>query len=255
MKALVCNVHGLGDLIQCTPIFSKLAEDYTVDLLCREGVVKSGLMADCPYIDSIYEVPYSCDGDYKSKYEKVLEQFNDMASGYDWSGHTPNDFFFCGESKVKCMARELKVVIDNYSPEVFINDECQLEADEYLDGKGKVLFLHNKVPRHSNHDWPDALNWAKDNLIFDYVHDTSEVTFENINTSFAVLKDSECCVLSSSVFVHAADAMKCYIDCVNYGSQDRKVFPIDCSKILRVREMGEFLERDNPIFKMYEHLI
>ena len=49
-------------------------------------------------------------------------------------------------------------------------------------------------------------------------------------------------VLSSSVFVHAADAMGCTIDIINYGRPDKKVWPLDQSRVLHIRENGKLIK-------------
>ena len=65
--------------------------------------------------------------------------------------------------------------------------------------------------------------------------------FEDINFSFILAREAKHRVLSSSVFVHACDAMNVDVEVVNYGKVDRKVWPKN--KIVRkIREEGKWIQ-------------
>jgi len=67
------------------------------------------------------------------------------------------------------------------------------------------------------------------------------MAFNDINSAFILAREATHRVLSSGVFVHACEAMGCTMDVVNYGRADRKVWPLDQSKVLHIRESGEWI--------------
>jgi hypothetical protein len=64
----------------------------------------------------------------------------------------------------------------------------------------------------------------------------------DINFSFVLAREATHRILSSSVFVHAREAMEVKIDVINYGKPDRKVWPKDQSLVMRIREEGKWIK-------------
>ena len=64
----------------------------------------------------------------------------------------------------------------------------------------------------------------------------------DINFSFVLAREAKHRILSSSVFVHACDAMNSVMDIVNYGRPDRKVWPLEQDKVQCIREANKILE-------------
>ena len=55
--ALILYWHGLGDVIQLTPVLRDIYnQGYLIDLMCRKEVTSSHLLDGCPYIDKLIDV-------------------------------------------------------------------------------------------------------------------------------------------------------------------------------------------------------
>lgn len=256
MKALILHSHGLGDNILLTPHLRELhKQGYTVDLMARKEVKESHLFDECPYVNEIIEItsPWSAESPDKQRIEN-LKEFKKSAKKYDWSGAALHDDWDFNEHKIDMTSRELNLPITDKKPEVFISDENWAKAKEFV-GDRKFIFIHRLVKDHPAHTWMEAGEWAKKNFIItDHLYTDDKPlweTFDDINVSFAIMALASHRILCSSVFVHAAEAMGLYIDCLNYGSKDRKVLPLDLSKVLRIREQKGFCERENRIWRNY----
>ena len=248
-KALVCMADGLGDWVQYgTPHLRYLYNNgYKCDIMCREEISTSHLLDDCPYIDELIHIP----NPWKfKKPEKTVKQnfqkFNKLRKEYDVAYNRP----FCQIQTYHKLDMTSKffgikeLEGEERYPEVFIPEECEEEAEEYVKDvfdDEPFMFVHTEVKDHPAHTWPESYEWIKDNFEPMNIHDTRFQKWENINTSFAVMKRASRIILSSSVFLCAADAMNLYVDAANYGYADRKA---SCLRIKprRIREMGYWID-------------
>lgn len=247
-KALIYYFSGLGDIIILSPCLRKLYEDgYVCDMMVRVEAITSHLLDDSPYVGNLIPVenPWTSEKGYTQQQKENVEMFESLRKNYDWSGKCLHDYFEPGESKIDANARELGLTLTDRSLDVQIPEHIKFkEKNSNYD-----LFLHWEVPNHPDHTWEGALDWCKENLIFDSVYDTAGRESYDIRAVFEIMRKAKHRVICSSVFVHAADALGVYVDCVNYGRQDRKVLMTDLGKCLRIRECGMFLDRDNRVWK------
>ena len=140
-------------------------------------------------------------------------------------------------------------------PEVWIPEECELEAARFVEENYPqgFIFKHTTLisPRGTvagKHKWGNADAWIKRELpalpifdsgahIFDSVHHENR---PNINILFAIAKKAQHRVLMSSFMVHACDAMGATMDAVNYVVETSKHWPEDPNmiKVIRRKEAG-----------------
>lgn len=246
-KALISCVDGLGDIVSyITPYMRKFyKEGYMTTLMGREELTTSHLLDDCPYLEEIIHIPNPWKFKDPSKtVKKNLATFNKLRKNFDLAYNRP----FCQiqmYSKLDMTSKFFGIPElegeDRY-PEVFISDECDKEAEDYLNNVEfkEFMFVHVNIPNHPAHTW-DAYQWIGENFPPMNIYDTRFNTFDNINTTFAIMKRASRIILSSSVMVHAADALNLHVDAVNYGVVDRKAWPTRI-KPRRVRECGYWLE-------------
>ena len=251
-KTMLLNFDsGLGDVLMITPQLKYYYDKgYLATLLCREAVAKSHLLDNCPYVKDLCIIPNPWDGWEDGEYNNIIEEnkkvFNGMKDLFDVA-------FYRRHQKINVhnMTVNNRIMgihkLENYTPKVFISDEADEWAKEYVkqfsDG---YIFVHTKIENHPGHDW-DASEWIEQNLDDLPIVDTGKdmlhyMLNEDINCSFALAKYAKHRVLSSSVMVHACDAMGLYIDVINYGKPDRKVWPVNIDNVLRIRELGQWLE-------------
>jgi len=246
-KALILYWHGLGDIIQLTPVLRHLyKEGYIIDLMCRKEVRTSHLLDDCPYIKKLIEVinPWRSDKSFEKQSTENIELFNSLKKSYDWSG--------------KCLHKNIQIckVLNNYKEcnlsiidndlEVFIPKYIEDEALNYITNNYPNGYIHNHtmIEFHKNHNW-NSINWINSNLpqlpIIDTGYDGNHYMInDNINFSFVLAREATYRIFSSSVLVHACDAMKCNIDVVNYGKPSRYALPL--KKIInKVRENKKWI--------------
>lgn len=253
-KALMLYAHGLGDIIMLTPHLRYLYQKgYKTDLMCRIQTAESHLLDNCPYVDKLIEVesPWRpVGGNLRSKagFRKQtninIAQFEKLRKNYDWSGVSLHKRPFLQSHKIDMTSYELGLEIEDKKLEVFIPESAEQEAKKYVDGD--FIFVHTMPEPHVYHTWY-AIQWIEENLPPLRMINTgwgSEhyIAFDDINTAFAIMQQAKYRVLSSSVFVHACEAMDCRIDVINYGRPDRKVWPLDQSKVLHVREAGKWIK-------------
>ena len=247
-KALLLYWHGLGDVIQLTPHLRYLYNNgYFVDLMCRKEVGNSGLLESCPYIDKLIEVenPWiSCKGILEQKNENYL-LFDSLKKNYDWTGSSSHAHIGA-RYKIDYTAKQLKISLLDKQPEVFIDEDVEEEALLYIEKNypNGYIFVHTQVEWHNYHSW-SAEKWIRKKLpnlpLFDTDYRKNRVPHSNINFSFVLAREATCRVLSSSVFVHACDAMKVSMDAINYGNKDRKVWPVNEDLANRIREKNRWL--------------
>lgn len=251
-KALILYWHGLGDVILLTPILRHLSEiGYEVHLMCRPEVVESNLLAKCPYTSLFIHVdnPWQSSLGFERQRNINIIAFERESRGYDWFAHCLHEHIIHG-CKIETNWSECGLISSNKNQqlEVFISPETEKEAmkyisDNYPDG---YIFRHTDIEFHSTHDW-DSEEWIEDNLPDLPVVNTGfggnyYCCVPDINFSFVMAREARHRVLSSSVFVHACDAMNATIDVINYGRPDHKVWPKDGSKVIRIRENGRWIK-------------
>ena len=245
--------HGLGDLICLTPQlrhFHRLG--YRVDLICRQPAIKSRLFDACPYVNRLIPLPYETGGPAEGgksgaqKKEQCFRLFKNMEPEYDKSFEFSERAQVVRGGKVHlnnkvCGFKDL----DNLDLEVFIPQEVETEAAQYIKEHypNGYIFQHTMIEWHQYHNW-DASLWIRDNLcnlpiINTGMGESHEMMFQDINTSFVLAREAKHRVLSSSVFVHACDAMNASMDVVHYGRPNKYGWPLDESKIRLVRGCPE----------------
>jgi hypothetical protein len=119
--------------------------------------------------------------------------------------------------------------------EVFITKQAEETAAVYISDNypNGYIFQHTRPGLHKVHDW-DASVWIQDNLPSLPVLRTGRGVprlCEDINVFFVLAREAAHRVLSSSVFVHACDAMDVMIDVVHYGAPNPHGLPLDPTKI------------------------
>ena len=250
-KALVCYSHGLGDVIQLTPHLRTLfGNGYITDLMCRKEVVTSKLLSNCPYVSKIIDIPNPWqEPDFQQAIVEQFQRFGKLRTKYDWSGISPH-LIQSTMSKIDTTTFELKMKpLEDKSLEVFISENAKDKAFKFINENnwlGGFIHVHTQIENHPAHSW-DASEWIKENLHWEWpVFDTGfggehYKKFEDINVAFEVASRASNRVYSSSCFVHAMDSFDIPIDIINYGKPDSKVWPLDQSKVLHIRECGEML--------------
>ncbi len=271
-RVLIMYWHGLGDLLCLTPQLRYLHQKgFVVDLLVRPQVLSSSLLDTCPYVQSMFPLPFTEGGPSeggesgKEKAKDCNELFEHRRSSYDFSvkiSGLPNNLrrpggkiirnskaLFEG-SKIRVLDLEAKKkrnrdyyvpkkpLIDIPSPsdlnlEVFIPTGIQetvkkFIAKTYPDG---FIFKHTDPEYHPNHKW-DANQWTAKNLPPLPIYEASASPWKDVNGAFVMAREATHRVLSSSVFVHACDAMNVPMDVVHYGKPNPHGLPLDSSKIL-----------------------
>lgn len=244
-KALILYWHGLGDVIQLTPHLRCLYDKgYVVDLMCRKEVVNSHLLDECPYVDSfiIVENPWQSVLGFDRQFRQNLVMFESVKGNYDWSGACFHRNISSFNSKIDCNSKELNLSIVDKNLEVFISTDVEASALRYIkeNYSGGYIHMHTAIEWHMNHSW-NAVTWVENNLpklpIIDTGYGGSAYIIEqDINFSFVLAREASHRVYSSSVFVHACDAMGVNMDVVNYGGKVRYAWPINKNKILHIRE-------------------
>jgi len=247
-KALILYWHGLGDVIMLTPHLRHLhRQGYWIDLMCRIAVRESKLLNDCPYINKLITVenPWRSKLGFKRQAELNTELFNRMKGGYDWAGSSPHNTKNIKRHKIDMTSAELGLELKDRKLEVFIPQSADTEALRYISPESEYIFVQTILEFHAYHDW-DASEWIRGHFPLARTVDLGykkqyHMAFDDINTAFVLAREAMHRVLSSGVFVHACEAMGCTIDVVNYGQSDRKVWPLDQSKVLHIREAGKWI--------------
>lgn len=249
-KALILYWHGLGDIIILTPIMRYLYQQgYLIDLMCHELVAESHLLDYCPYIGKLIPIPNPWWSNKGFEQQKQINTalFIETAKQYDWSTkcyHKP----IINNCKIQTNLYECGLKPADNQFEVFITPSTEKRAMQYIADNypNGYIFQHTKVPLHECHNW-NAHNWIRSNLpdlpIVNAGQNEDHLCFDSdINFSFVLAREATHRVLSSSVFVHACEAMRVKMDVVNYGRPDRKIWPKDQSLVIRIRESGRWIK-------------
>lgn len=232
-KALLLFPHGIGDTIMAMPCLRTLYHDgYTVDMIVRDSVITSRLLDECPYTDMLY----------KTESASTFVSFTDMHfplfekiksdSKFDWTGAVYLNHKT--KSRVKLIAQELELQPKSCDLEVFIPDAAITKAKQFLASRGikQFIFVHTCVPRQPRHNWCSNV-WVKKSLPRLPILDTRTLKkWDDINVTFALMSMAKYRVLSSSVMVHACDAMDCRITAANYHRPNNSCLPLD-KKLIR----------------------
>ena len=233
-KALLLFPHGLGDLIMATPCLRKLySMGFLTDVIVRTHVIDSHLMDACPYIGHLYRT--KADGSPAAFSKIHIPLFNELKekAKYDWTGFARAQ----GRTfpRIKKIAEELELTPDTWDLEVFVTREAKRTARQfYCDLEVlRFVFVHTAVPRQPAHSWSSA-EFVKKMFPSMLIVDTRWLRkWDDINITFALMAMASHRVISSSVMVHACDAMNCSIDVVNYGFQNKTCEPIKEGVMLR----------------------
>lgn len=250
-KSLILYTHGLGDIIQITPILRHLYENgFITDIMGRESIKSSMLLDYCPYVGTIIPTlnPWQSPIGFNAQNTMNVKRFELLSKDYDWSGVSLHMNMTDNISKTEHSANEFKLFIKDMRLEVFINEQTEFKALRYIEDNypNGYIFMHTRVDLHPIHSW-DATDFITSNLPDLPIIDTGVggdhfMKFSDINFSFVLAREATHRVLASSVFVHACDAMGVTIDAVNYGNRVRKAWPLDTDKLLRIRENGKWIK-------------
>ena len=248
-RALVMYWHGLGDVIILTPALRHLYnQGYSIDLMCRESVKESNLLDNCKYVKDliIIENPWRSKIGFKSQLAENVRHFDNLKADYDWSGSCLHRNKM--ESKLLNNFSELNIEVNDFDLELFIDERLDDEVKKYVDEKypDGYIFNHTMIEFHLKHNW-DSKSWIDNNLpklpIIDTGYEGSYYRkWKDINKTFCLLKYAKHRVLSSSVMVHACDALGVDMDIVNYGDPDKKVWPKNTNLVKSIRESNKIIK-------------
>jgi hypothetical protein len=258
MSVLIYYPHGLGDCIMFTPQLRVLDDGFEeVHLICRDSVVDSHLFDSCPYVDRLIPTSNPWDGEFIENIEKDRRSFKQRAADYDAAFFIDHLVIPDGWHKVDL--NSLKVGIDNQidpQPEIFIDDVVARRAQQYIDENfpDGYIFKHTDIELHPLHDW-EADDWIQRNLpdlpVTDTGHEQPHYRLrEDINFTFYLLSQAEYVVLSSSVMVHAADALNKEITVLNKGHRTAYDMPINRDAVRKLRIDGAFVSKDTVYSKL-----
>jgi len=257
-KCLLLFWDGIGDLINLTPALRELHHHgYHTDVLVRKHVYDSGVFEACPYADLIpLDIGSIAAGGTRGRNarEISLAEFEKRKGAYDghwvFRGQAPTGrgalraMYY--EETVKAMSLTPTVKVSPTAvygpPEVWIPEECELEAARFVEKKYPEGFIFKRTfaRSHGLHRFRGAEEWIARELpslpVFDQdAYHTMHGFWSNINTLFAIAKKASHIVLYSSVMVHACEAMGATMDIVNYGMEASKHWPEDPNAIKVIR--------------------
>ena len=247
-RALIKYHHGLGDVIQLTPHLRHLYEDgYVTDIMGMAQNRTSHLLDECPYISDYFDIPNTWKSPlgFQAQLHTDIALFLKLSINYDWSGMA-NHIGINHTNKINFTSNELKIGLFNNDKtvEVFIPKKSEKKVSDYIEKfyPNGYVFVHTQIEEHTYHNW-DAIPWIRDHLsdlpIIDSGYGGEYYKWtDNINDVFVLAREATHRVLSSSVMVHACDAMDVGIDVVNYGRPDRKIWLQNMGKVNMVRENG-----------------
>lgn len=241
-RGLILFWHGIGDVINFTPCLRYLYQrrGIKVDLIGKTSLVESHLLDRCPYVGDIFGI---------SPVSKAERLFEEQKADYDYQIYPKKligPLLKTEGSRMKCYGRMIGLAISDWSLDVFISKQAELQAKEYIEKNypDGFIFNHTMIRAHPMHNW-DSRKWIKDNLPDLPVIDTGLggshcMLFDDINVSFVLAREAKHRVLSSSVMVHACDALNVDIDAINYGAVTRRMWPLDMSKVKAIRVCGKW---------------
>lgn len=245
---LIMYWHGLGDLLCLTPQLRHLsAHGFEVDLLVRPQVLKSRLLADCPYVRELIPLPFTEGGPSEGGPAGALKRRNcnvlyeRLASEYDKAIKITSlhrSMRYPG-GKIERNSRAIfsPDVVPISPPsdlqlEVFIPQAAERAAKRFISRKYPkgFIFQHTDPEYHPAHRWR-ARGWMQKNLPPLPIFRANASLWPDINVTFVVAREATHRVLSSSVFVHACDAMNAVMDVVHQGKPAPHGLPIESAKV------------------------
>jgi hypothetical protein len=249
-KTLILYWHGLGDVIMLTPMLRHyFQKGYPVHLMCRPEVGNTNLLGDCPYVEKLIHItnPWRSDVGFERQKQANIAEFERLSKRYAISASCLHEHI-SQDCKITTNWKECGIEPDDNQLEVFIPQETEaramaLIASRYPNG---YIHKHTQIEFHTTHNW-DCGDWIKQHLPDLPIVDTGlggdyYCVDPDINFAFVLAREAKYRVLSSSVFVHACDAMDVEIDVINYGRPDRKVWPKNQGLVKRVREAGRWIK-------------
>lgn len=249
-KVIILYWHGLGDVIMLTPMLRYFFQHgYLVHLMCRPEVGYSNLLGNCPYVEKLIYVtnPWRSSIGFEKQKQANITKFKQLSKNYDLSVSCLHERIF-QDCKIYTNWKECGLIPDDNRLEVFIPLDTETKAMNLIASRypNGYIHQHTQIEFHTTHNW-DCTNWIKKHLPDLPVIDTGlggnyYCADSDINFSFVLAREARYRILSSSVFVHACDAMNAKIDVINYGRPDRKVWPKNPKLTKRIREAGKWIK-------------
>lgn len=260
-KALILYWHGLGDVIMLTPMLRYFfRHGHVVHLMCRPEVDSSNLLGYCPYVEKLIHIPnpWQSPIGFERQKQTNITEFEQLSKNfytdylsidmeYSLSISCLHEHIF-QDCKIATNWKECGIPPDDNRLEIFIPPDIEARAMEFIascypDG---YIYRHTQIEFHTTHNW-DCTDWIKRHLPDLPVVDTGVggnyyCADPDINFSFVLAREARHRILSSSVFVHACDAMGAIIDVINYGRPDRKVWPKNQKLVKKIRETGKWIK-------------
>jgi hypothetical protein len=249
-KVIILYWHGLGDVIMLTPMLRYFSQHgHQICLMCRPEVGSSNLLGNCIYVDELVYVtnPWQSAIGFERQKQANITELERLSKDYVLSISCLHEHAF-QNCKIATNWKECGIKSDNNRLEVFIPSDTEaramdLIASRYPDG---YIHRHTQIEFHTTHNW-DCTNWIKKHLPDLPVVDTGlggnyYCVDPDINFSFVLAREAQHRVLSSSVFVHACEAMGATIDVINYGRPDHKVWPKNQGLVKKIREAGRWIK-------------
>lgn len=241
-KALICFPHGLGDVIMFTPCLRELHEQgFVSDMMVRPSVINSQLLDHCPYTDSLIVTRTDT---RKFAFEKYHRKMFDKLKGYYQRNINIDLNRGLGSTnRLETMAELANLRPSSWQPEVFISLEAQDLADAFIAseyGDTPFVFIHTITPVHPRHNWNCSTYLAATFPDLPYFFSGKTAIWPDINVTFAVMKAAAHRVLSLSVMYHAADALGCTVDIVNYGVRSHPSTFVNKDLVKRIIVEGQW---------------
>ncbi|MBN2373081.1 hypothetical protein JXL19_04775 [bacterium] len=214
--------HGLGDVIMATPAFREFVKQHPkcrLGIAVKKLVIESGILARCPYFDSIHEISSAWENkNYRHGIKKCIGQGINIQKNHGYERLIvlkQRPAWRYGIHKIYRTANELGVKpFTNTQTEVYISDQEWYEAECWLKEHGYqengYIFLHRKT----GFPLKDMPVRVAQNVIDQLmplpvieVNETYSTKNRPINFSFALMEKARYIVVVDSVFMHAADAL------------------------------------------------
>jgi len=252
-KTLLCYSHGLGDIIQLIPVLNYFYQQgHICDLMVRKEVISSKLLNTCPYINKLFPIinPWQSPIGKTKQEKKNCEQWKKLMKQDKYDFGMPILHHNCITPKIDMNFVECGIDPKgkDKSLEVFISSENNKIGMEYIKKNypNGYILTNSVVAAHPWHSFKH-IDWIKKNLLDLPIIDIGDnckhhIMWKDINITFVLIKEAKHLILNSSVWVHASDALEKTIDLINYGKPDHKVWPLNQSKVLHIKEAGKFIK-------------